>query len=54
MISRYWKAIVAAVTPVFLVVQSAVVDDAFSSEELVAIGVAALTALGVFGVRNEV
>jgi hypothetical protein len=50
--ARYWKAIIAAATPVFLAVQAAVTDDHVSSEEVVAISVAVLVALGVLAKRN--
>jgi hypothetical protein len=50
--ARYWKAIIASATPVFLAVQAAVTDDRISSEEVVAISVAVLVALGVLAKGN--
>jgi hypothetical protein len=50
--ARYWKAIIASATPVFLAVQAAVTDDHVSSEEVVAISVAVLVALGVLAKGN--
>jgi hypothetical protein len=50
--SRYWKAIVAAGTPVFLAVQAAVTDDHVSQAEVVAISVAVLVFLGVLAKGN--
>lgn len=51
--ARYWKFIVATVTPVFLVVQSAVTDDQITTDEWWKIGVAAVVAGGVFWKRNR-
>lgn len=51
-VSRYWKAIIAAGTPVFLAVQAAVTDNHVSQEEVVAISVAVLVAIGVLAKGN--
>ena len=51
-VARYWKAVVAALTPVFLVVQAAVTDDVITQEEWVRIVVGLLVALGVVTVPN--
>jgi hypothetical protein len=52
-LAEYWKALIAAVTPVFLVVQTALEDDGVSQEEWVAIGVAVVVALGVLVKANK-
>ena len=52
-ISRYWKAIVAALAPVFLVIQSAVSDGTITHDEWVAIGTAAAAAALVWLVPNR-
>lgn len=51
-LSRYWKAVIAAAGPVFLVVQAAVTDNRISTEEWVGIGAAVAVAAGVFMKRN--
>lgn len=51
--SKYWKAIVAGVGAVALVVQSALTDNTITDAEWTAIGIAVLTAIGVFGKANK-
>jgi hypothetical protein len=51
-IPRYWKAIVAACAPVFLLVQAALTDDSVSQQEAYGIGFAVLVAAGVFAKGN--
>jgi hypothetical protein len=53
MIARYWKAIVAALAPVFLVIQSATTDGVITHDEWVAIGTAAAAAVLVWLVPNK-
>jgi hypothetical protein len=45
--AQYWKAAVAAVSPVFLLVQAAVTDNHISGQEWVGIAAAAVVAGGV-------
>lgn len=51
--SAHMKAIVAALSPVTLAVQAAVTDGAISTTEWVAIGVAAVAAVGVWLAPNR-
>lgn len=51
-VARYWKAVVAAGTPVFLAVQAAVTDDTITSTEWVGIVAALVVAAGVLTVPN--
>ena len=53
MIARYWKAVVAAAAPVFIVIQSAVSDDVITHDEWVKIGTAAVAAVLVYLVPNK-
>lgn len=46
-LAQYWKAIVAAATPVFLLIQSSVTDG-IDTQEWYAIAAAAIVAVGVF------
>lgn len=46
-VSRYWKFLIAALTPVFLAVQAAVTDDVITTQEWVAICASAVIAVGV-------
>lgn len=50
---KYAKTIVATVIAVAYAVQAALSDEAISSSEWVGIGLAALTALGVWAVPNK-
>lgn len=52
-ISKYWKGVVAGLSPVLIAIQSAVTDDQITSSEWVAIGIAVLTAVGVISVPNR-
>lgn len=49
----YYKTIAAALGATAIALQSAYTDGEITSAEWVAIGIAALTALGVFGVENK-
>jgi hypothetical protein len=50
--AQYWKAAVAALAPVFLLVQSAVTDDTITQDEWVKIVVALVAAAAVYVVPN--
>jgi hypothetical protein len=52
-LAHYWKALVAFLSPVVIVVQSAVTDDVITQEEWVKIGVAVVAAVGVLVVANK-
>ncbi|HEY9367577.1 hypothetical protein [Streptomyces sp.] len=49
---RYWKAAVAALTPVFVACQAAVTDGEVTTTEWAAIAVALVAAYGVWRVPN--
>lgn len=51
-LTRYWKAIIAATAPVFLVVQAAVTDDTITQQEWYGIGFAVVVAVGVLAKGN--
>lgn len=51
--TRYRKAIVAAAGAIATAVATALTDDTITSGEWALVVVAVLTALGVYGVRNE-
>jgi hypothetical protein len=50
--NQYWKAIIAAATAGLIALQSALTDGGVSSQEWVAIALAALGALGVWAKSN--
>lgn len=52
-IVKFWKAVVAALAPVVLVIQSAVTDDVITQDEWVKIGVAVVAAVMVYAVPNK-
>jgi hypothetical protein len=52
-IARYWKAIIAASSPVFLAIQAAVTDDHISNQEVIAISAAVVVAVGVLVKGNR-
>jgi hypothetical protein len=49
---RYWKFYIAAIMPVFLVVQAAITDSSINTEEVGAIVAAVLVAFGVLSKSN--
>jgi len=51
--AEYWKAIVAVVGAVAVVVQSALTDGTITSAEWVTIAIAAITAVGVYLKSNK-
>jgi hypothetical protein len=51
-LARYWKAAIAALAPVFLVIQAAVTDDTMTTQEWVAIAAATGVAIGVLAKGN--
>jgi hypothetical protein len=52
-LAEYWKAIVAVVGAVAVVVQSALTDGTITSAEWVTIAIAAVTAVGVYLKANK-
>jgi len=52
-LAEYWKAIVAVVGAVAVVVQSALTDGTITSAEWVTIAIAAVTAIGVYLKANK-
>jgi hypothetical protein len=52
-ISKYWKGVIASASPVLLAVQAAVTDSRIDAGEWVAIGTAALIAVGVIATPNK-
>ncbi len=52
-VSQHWKAIVAIVGAVLVVVQAAVSDGTIDTTEYIGIGTAFLVAVGVYWVPNE-
>ncbi|MGI5418642.1 hypothetical protein [Actinomadura luteofluorescens] len=52
-ISRYWKGVIAGLSPVLLLVQAAVTDGQITSGEWVPIGIAVLAAAGVIATPNK-
>ena len=52
-LSEYWKAVVAAVSPVFVLVQSALTDGGIDQQEWVAIVATAIVAVGVLLKANK-
>lgn len=51
-INRYWKGVIAGMSPVLLAVQAAVSDGGVDAWEGIAIGTAVLVAFGVVSVPN--
>jgi len=51
--AEYWKAIVAVVGAVAVVVQAALTDGTITSAEWVTIAIAAVTAVGVYLKANK-
>lgn len=52
-LAAYWKAIVAVIGAVAVVVQSALTDGTITSAEWVTIAIAAVTAVGVYLKANK-
>ena len=52
-VAAYWKAIVAVIGAVAVVVQTALTDGTITHAEWVTIAIAAVTALGVYLKANE-
>ncbi len=51
--AEYWKAIVAVIGAVAVVVQAALTDGTITSAEWVTIAIAAITAVGVYAKSNK-
>lgn len=51
--AKYWKSIVAVVGAAVAAIQLAFTDGKLDRAELVTIGIAVLTAIGVYAKKNE-